>query len=260
MDSSGNVYVLGNATGNFGGEINQGTQDVYLSKYDSAGNVLWTQLVGSSGDASGYSLALDQNGNAYITGSTDSDLTTTAVADGNNDSFVAKYSSSGEQVWTQQLQTLNQNQANAISVDSSGNVYIGGQTNGVIGSGQTKAGGTDAYVAKLDSKGKVVYEQQFGTSGTDQVSATATTSDGSLLVASVQNGHAVLSKYANGDATTAPVWTQDLGDLQNGGTIGGIAVSGNQIYLSGSTNQRQHQRWRRDDRQRFVGQRLRCRR
>ncbi|MGN6515940.1 MAG: beta strand repeat-containing protein [Rhizomicrobium sp.] len=235
VDANGNVYVLGNATGDFGSQINQGTQDVYLTKYDSAGNVQWTQLVGSAGSASGYGLALDQNGNAYVTGSSTAALTTTSIADGNNDSFVVKYDTNGNQVWTQQLPTLNSNQSNAVSVDSSGNVYIGGQVTGVIGKGQTSAGKQDAYVAKLDSKGKIVYEQQFGTSGNDQVSATATMSDGSLLVASVQNGHAILSKYANGDATAAPTWTQDLGDLQNGGSIGGIAVSGNQIYLSGAT-------------------------
>jgi hypothetical protein len=235
VDSSGNIYVLGNATGDFGSQLNQGTQDVYLTKYDSAGNVQWTQMVGSAGSASGYGLALDQNGNAYVTGSSTAALTTTSIANGKNDSFVAKYDKNGTPVWTQQLQTLNANQSNAISVDANGNVFIGGQVTGVIGKGQTSSGKQDAYVAQLDSKGKLVYEQQFGTAGSDQVSAMTTASDGSLYVASVQNGHAVLSKYANGDATQTPLWTQDLGDLQNGGTISSIAVSGNQVYLSGST-------------------------
>jgi len=236
VDSNGNIYVLGNATGDFGSQLNQGSQDVYLTKYDSAGNVQWTQMVGAADSASGYALTLDQNGNAYVTGSTTSALTTTALDGDNNDSFVAKYDKNGTSVWTQQLKTLNANQANAISVDASGNVFIGGSVTGVIGKGQTNAGKQDAYVAQLDSKGKIVYEQQMGTAGADQVSAMATTSDGSLLVASVQNGHAILSKYADGDATSTPTWTQDLGDLQNGGTISSIAVSGSQIYLSGSTN------------------------
>jgi hypothetical protein len=235
VDASGNIYVLGNATGNFGSQINQGTQDVYLTKYDSTGNVLWSQLVGSSGTASGYGLALDSKGNAYVTGLTTADLSTTAIADGNTDSFVAKYDSSGDQLWTQQIQTLNNNQSNAVSVDSSGNVYIGGQVTGVIGAGQTSSGGNDGYVAKLNASGKLVYEQQFGTSGSDQVSAMTTAPDGSLYVVSQQNGHAIVSKYANGDATSAPAWSTDLGALQNGGSIGGIAVSGNQVYISGTT-------------------------
>ena len=237
VDANGNVYVVGNATGNFGNELNQGTQDVYLTKYDSAGNLQWTQLLGSAGTASGYSLALNPGtGGVVVAGSTTADLTTTAIANGKNDSFVTSYDASGNQTWTQQIQTLNANQANAVSVDSSGNVYLGGQVTGTIGAGQTSAGGQDGYVAKLSSTGKLLYEQQLGTTGADSVAATATTSDGGLVVASVQNGHAIISKYANGDATSAPVWTQDLGALQNGGGIGGLAVSGNNIYVSGTTS------------------------
>src|SRR6185437_4154455 len=159
VDASGNVYVLGNATGNFGNQVNQGQQDAYLTKYDSAGNVLWTRMLGSAGTANATGLALDPTGGVVITGSTTADLTTSSVADGNTDTFVARYVSLGNQTWLKQLQTLNSNQAAAVSVDASGNVYIGGQVTGVIGSGQTQDGGTDAYVAKLDHKGNIVYEQ-----------------------------------------------------------------------------------------------------
>ncbi|HUO87919.1 MAG TPA: hypothetical protein VMU08_01995 [Rhizomicrobium sp.] len=235
VDASGNIYVLGNATGDFGNQLNQGQQDAYLTKYDSAGNVLWTRMLGSTGTATGATLALDPTGGVVIAGSTTGDLTDTAVADGNADTYVAKYDAGGNQTWVRQIQTLNANQAASVSVDSSGNVYVGGQVTGVIGSGQTKVGGADAYVAKLDKKGTVVYEQQFGTAANDTVAATATAADGSLYVASVQNGHAVVSKYANGDVRTAAVWTQDLGDLQAGGGISGIAVDGSQVYVSGTT-------------------------
>jgi len=236
VDSNGNVYVLGNATGDFGNQLNQGTQDAVLSKYDSAGNLQWSKLLGSAGTANGASLALDPNGGVVVVGTTNADLTSAAIADGNNDSFVARYDADGNQIWTKQIQTLSANQAASVSVDSSGNIYVGGQVTGTIGAGQTNQGGGDAYVAKLDSSGNVIYEQQSGSSGADSVAATATTSDGGLVVASTENGHAILSKYANGDATQAPVWQVDLGDLQNGGAIGGLAVSGGNIYVSGTTS------------------------
>ncbi|MEO8895310.1 MAG: hypothetical protein ABI450_05455, partial [Rhizomicrobium sp.] len=70
----------------------------------------------------------------------------------------------------------------------------------------------------------------------DQVAATATGTDGSLYVASVQNGAAIISKYANGDITSAPVWSQSLGTLQAGGGIGGLTVSGGNVYVSGTTS------------------------
>jgi hypothetical protein len=239
VDSSGNVYVVGNATGNLGNsQINQGSQDVYLTKYDSAGNVVWQTLLGSAGSASVYGVALDPaTGGVVVTGSSTADLTTTSVANGNNDSFVASYASDGSQTWIKQVETLAANQSNAVSVDASGNIYIGGSVSGgVIGAGQTAQGGSDAYLAKFSSSGKLIAESQFGTSGADSVAATATGSDGSLYVASVQNGEAIVSKYAGGDITSAPSWTENLGTLQAGGNIGGIAVSGNQVYVSGTTS------------------------
>jgi hypothetical protein len=235
VDASGNVYMLGNATGDFGSQLNQGTQDVYLTKYDSTGTQLWTKLLGSAGTADGAAMALNPGGGVTVVGSTTAKLVTTAVADGNLDSFATRFDAEGNQVWTTQIPTLNKNQATAVSVDASGSVYIGGQTTGVIGSGQTKIGESDAYLAKLDTKGKLVFEQQFGTTAADSVAATALTASGDLLVASVQNGHAILSKYAGGDARQAAVWQMDMGDLQSGGAITGLAVSGDKIYVSGST-------------------------
>ena len=100
-----------------------------------------------------------------ITGASTADLTTTSVANGNNDSFVASYDANGNQNWIKQIQTLATNQANAVSVDASGNIYIGGSVSGgVIGAGQTAQGGGDAYLAKFDSNGNLLAENQFGTS------------------------------------------------------------------------------------------------
>jgi hypothetical protein len=237
VDASGNVYVIGNATGNFGNQINQGAQDSYLTKYDSAGHVVWQKLLGSGGTANAYGLALDPSGGVVVTGASTSQLMTTSVSNGNNDSFVARYDANGEQTWIKQIQTLATNQSNAVSIDASGNIYIGGSVSGgVIGAGQVSQGKGDAFLVKLDSKGKVLAESQFGTSGADSVAATATGSDGSLYVASTQNGHAILSKYANGDITSAPTWSQDLGDLAAGGSIGGLTVANGKVYVSGATS------------------------
>src|SRR5262249_51177516 len=151
--------------------------------------------------------AVDPSGGVVVTGSTTGAVTTSAISDGNNDGFVARYDANGNQTWVKQIPTLAANQSNSVSVDASGNIYIGGQVSGgVIGAGQTQAGKGDAFLVKYDSKGKVLAENQFGSSGADSVAATATGADGSLYVASVQNGHAVVAKYAGGDITAAPTW------------------------------------------------------
>src|SRR4029077_20616648 len=145
----------------------------YLTKYDSAGHVVFQNLLGSAGNANGYGLALDPSGGVVVTGASTAALTTTSITNGNNDSFMARYDANGNQTWIKQIQTLANNQSNAVSVDASGNIYIGGSVSGgVIGAGQVAQGKGDAFLAKYDSKGKLLAETQFGTSGSDSVAAT----------------------------------------------------------------------------------------
>ena len=75
VDSSGNVYVIGNATGNFGNELNQGTQDVYLIEIRFRRQSAVEQAARQRGHAAGYSLALNPNGGVVVAGSTTADLT-----------------------------------------------------------------------------------------------------------------------------------------------------------------------------------------
>src|SRR5262249_31671068 len=94
VDADGNVYAVGDTTGSFGNQIAQGSQDAYLRKYDSAGNVLWTRLLGASDTASGFAIALDPNGGVAIAGKVTGELKPSAVG-GGDDGFIAKYSADG---------------------------------------------------------------------------------------------------------------------------------------------------------------------
>jgi hypothetical protein len=78
-DVNGNVYVVGSVTDDLGNGIVQGDQDVYLRKYDAAGQLVWSRLVGSSERASGFALATDTNGNVAIAGKVTDRLTSNAV-------------------------------------------------------------------------------------------------------------------------------------------------------------------------------------
>lgn len=240
-DSTGSTYMIGTATGNISGQINQSnSQDVYVSKYDSAGKLLWSQLIGSSAQAQGYGLALDPTGGVVLSGSTKSDLVKNAVANGNEDSFVTKFDSDGNQKWVTQIPTQSANAATTVSVDSNGNITIGGYTTNKISSGQTSAGKQDAYLISLSNKGKVVSTDQFGTAGNDKVAASSYDTAGNLYVATVENGEGYISKYAVGaggsvDLTAAPQWKQDIGNISSSGAISDIKLdsSGN-VFVAGS--------------------------
>ncbi|MDA5192638.1 NHL repeat-containing protein [Govanella unica] len=234
VDSEGHVFVIGNSAGDFGHEVNRSDgSDVYLTKYDAAGNVVWQHLLGANGTASGYGITIDSNDNVIIAGSVNGTLTGNELFKG-TDSFVTKFSNSGDQLWTKQIDSYADDSAFAVAVDADNNVYITGQTKGAFTSGLTPGGSNDMYVAKLSgSKGNILAASQFGTADSEVGKAIAVTDDGNILVASEENGRAIVRKLDSTDLTTV-LWEKDLGSLGSG-SISGIAVEGTNIYLAGST-------------------------
>ncbi len=234
VDAQGNSYVLGTTQGDFGGQINGAkTSDVFLSKYDSVGNLLWSRLVGASDEAEAFDLAIDNNDNVFIAGKTNEELIASDVFSG-TDSFVTKYSNSGEELWTKQLDTIATDQASGLTVDDNGDVYLTGQVAGRFDITTTNNGGTDAIVVKLGGTSGITLETtQYGSAANDYGREIAIASDGNILVVGEEDGNAVLRKLDK-DNLDSVLATYDLGDL-TGGQITGIAVDGNDVYISGST-------------------------
>ncbi|MEM8637664.1 MAG: S8 family serine peptidase [Cyanobacteria bacterium P01_G01_bin.54] len=102
-----------------------------LSLYDLDGNVIWDQAI-SPDDTNSlhteavYALALDDQGNAYVSGHTRGTYEG-EINQGESDIFVAKYDSQGQQLWAQQFGTAGHDIGQGISVDSHGYVYVSGQ-------------------------------------------------------------------------------------------------------------------------------------
>jgi hypothetical protein len=94
-DASGNVYVAGDTRGGLDGNTLTGTQDFFVTKYDSSGVKQYTRQMGVAGqDTSGYFVATDANGTVYVAGETAGGLDGNALT-GTSDFFVTKYDSSG---------------------------------------------------------------------------------------------------------------------------------------------------------------------
>lgn len=232
-DGRGNVYVLGGTTGDLGAGIAQGDQDVYLRKYDAAGNLVWSRMLGSSTRADGLALAVDNSGNAIIAGKT-TDKLTAAATGGKADSFVAKYDGNGIEVFTRQVGSSLDDHANALAVDAAGDIYVGGTSRGRMSSAVTSSGGADAYIQKLSATGSLIHTRQFGSAGGDaRISGLAIAADGNLVAASVEDGTAIVRKFAASDALAAATWSMTLGAL-DGGSVGGLTARNGAIYVSGA--------------------------
>ncbi|EMS86544.1 SBBP repeat-containing protein [Leptospira noguchii] len=90
-DSSGNMYLTGRASGNLDGQVLTGTQDLFVTKYDSGGNKQWTRLLGAAGiSTTAYGVTSDGSGNVYTVGTTAGSLDGQTLT-GTQDLFVVKY-------------------------------------------------------------------------------------------------------------------------------------------------------------------------
>jgi len=234
-DSQGNSYVVGTTKGDFGTQFNRtgGANDVFLSKFDVSGNLVFQRLLGAATDTSAFSVALDSVGNVIIAGQTSAHLNSTDLVN-DLDSFVTKFDSAGKELFTHQFTPGATDGAVNVSVDAADNILVSGYVLGQIDTTQTAGGGRDAFFSKLSGvDGTVLATHQFGGTGREEALAVATAADGNILVASKEDGRLFLRKF---DATTpsTQIFSLDLGDLQ-GGSFGGLAVSSSGVFLTGST-------------------------
>ncbi len=172
-DSSDNVYVTGSTKGGLPGYSNLGSYDAFVAKYDGNGNQLWLRQFGTSGNDEITGISRDIDNNVYVTGYTTGSLPGNINA-GGSDAFVAKYNANGTLNWVRQFGTSAADSANGIRIDSSGNVYVTGDTSGSL-PGNSNSGSSDAFVVGFDSDGNIlnnIYSNNFETSAGSEWSKT----------------------------------------------------------------------------------------
>ena len=197
VDTSGNAFITGNTedgttdypntTGAYDATHN-GELDVFVTKLNSAGSsLMYSTFIGGSSNDYGRGIAIDINGNAYVTGYTEDgeiEYPTTSGAfdtthNGRYDVFVTKLNSAGSSlVYSTFIGGTNSDYGYDIAVDTSGNAYITGSTYGssnittnyptTLGAYDTTINGDDLFVTKLNSSGSsLVYSTFIGGSRDD---------------------------------------------------------------------------------------------
>ncbi len=188
-DTADNIYVVGTTGGNLDGNISAGFEDLFVVKYDAAGNKQWTRQLGGTfdvdraiGNDHALAVATDGGNNVYVVGETNTHL------DGNTnprelwtDIFVVKYDWAGNKLWTRQLGSVEHEQALGVATDSSSNVYVTGYTAGNL-DGNTSSGVSDIFLVKYNSAGTKQWTRQYGTTGWDYGHGAATDTGGNIYI------------------------------------------------------------------------------
>jgi Tfp pilus assembly protein PilZ len=269
IDGGGNSYVTGyfsSTSITFGTTTltNAGAfnSDMFVVKYDAAGNVVWAKSAGGSDFDQGYGIAVDGSGNSYVTGyfgSTSITFGTTTLFNagaGPYDMFVVKYDAAGNVVWAKSAGGSSNDQGLGIAVDGSGNSYVTGyfgSTSITFGTTTlTNAGGggmEDMFVVKYDTLGNVVWAKSAGWIGSDTGLGIAVDGGGNSYVTgyfsstSITFGTTTLTNAGAGNADMFVVKYDNLGNVvwaksaggSDGDNAAGIAVDGGgNSYVTGS--------------------------
>ncbi|MFL6194677.1 MAG: SBBP repeat-containing protein [Thermoanaerobaculia bacterium] len=271
-DAAGNVYLTG-LTGSLDFPVTPGALqpelntsaglfgDTFVTKLDPAGRLVYSTYLGGSNNESGFGIAVDGAGHAYVVGfSASSDFplvhplphTPTGVANG----FVAKLDTEGSSlVYSTYIGGPTFAGASAIDVDPAGNAYVTGvavssafPTAGPIPS--SYQGNGDAYLVKLSPSGERLLSRFLGGSGFESATSIAVAA-GRIVVAGYTDStvfptlNAAQAAIGGGyedfvigmDATGAVVYSTFLGGRQDEGVPDvALDAAGNAWVVGGTSS------------------------
>ncbi len=220
----GGSYVVGTARGDFGAYRSDGEKDLYLTRLDGQGKVVWQRSLGVDGSAEGSAVGIDAAGNVTVAGSVKARIGSSSGR--TTDMVVARYSASGAQLMLATVPGVGEDVANALAVGADGAIYVGGR---VADSGSP-------VLVRLDAEGRVVARRTM--SGSGAVTALAIDADGSVLMLARDATEARLTRISGTDLD-ADIGTIALGAVDAralavsasgaiavGGAAGGASVAG----------------------------------
>ncbi|UFH54688.1 hypothetical protein [Spirosoma sp. KNUC1025] len=185
--ADGGVVVAGRTFSN-DGDISgfHGLYDYWIVRLNEAGQILWQKTLGGSSAEAAYSLIKTSDGGYAVAGftySTDGD-----VIGGNTQPayWILKLSATAQIQWQKRLNGITAviiPGPYGITESPDQGIVFAGSTFYDKGNGTGSSGGIDAWVAKLDKTGQLVWQKALGGSETDGASALTISPDGGYVVA-----------------------------------------------------------------------------
>ncbi len=208
-DDSGHLYVCGTFIS--GGltigatPLNlTGDQNIFIAKYDTAGNPLWAKSYGSTGADFPFNTGLAPDGTLYMAGTYYAPAITLGTVTLTNTSgagaFVAKFDNNGNTLWAKTTDTFVY--MFDIAVDTAANAYVCGRfsagsvnfnTHNIT---NTSAEHSDGFVVKYDKDGNDVWAKNMGSDSSETAEKITTDNCGNIFITGVIDDiHAATTGY-----------------------------------------------------------------
>jgi RHS repeat-associated protein/CSLREA domain-containing protein len=248
LDGGGNIYIGGFSYATWGAPVRsfQSVVDVFVAKLSSSGAVTWNTFLGGTGTDTGTHIALDANNNIFISGeSTGTWGAPIRAFQMGLDEFVVKINSSGTLLWNTFLGGAGSDIGGSVSLDPSGNIYVGGNSDQTWGTPvRAYQGGQESLLTKLTTSGAISWHTFLGSPGNDSEVHPATDTNGNVFVVGTSQqtwGTPVEAFHGSTDVFVTAVdtngnlyWHTFLGGLSSDEGAR-IAWKNGNIYVSGSS-------------------------
>lgn len=210
VDKLGNSYITGsfNSIVNFttGGSNYQirarDSDDVFITKLNSSGNLIWVKSFGGVNNEKGTSIAMDSFGSIFITGnfngSVDFDPDTSSFylnSNGASDIFISKFDSSGKFIWAKSMGGSVEDLSYSLKLDLLGNIFIAGTFRGtadfnpsINNNYLTSSGLADIFILKLNPSGNYIWVKQIGGTNNDRCNSLSLDSKGNVYTSGYFEG------------------------------------------------------------------------
>jgi len=174
VDTAGDIYIIGYFEDTISFDsitlYSSGGKDIFLTKYNNNGNIIWAKSVGGSDNDWGLSLAVDASGSVLVTGDFESptiSFGSFVLTNASNDNmFIAKYNQDGNVQWARSSGGTTADGGFSVATDNLRNVYVAGWFYGqtlTFGSYTlTNNGLLDMFLVKYDETGNVLWATSAG--------------------------------------------------------------------------------------------------
>lgn len=199
----------------------EGETDAFLARFTPEGDVDRAWRIGGPGDDSADGLAVLPDGGLLVTGHYEAGATFDAggegeprrAAAGHTDAFVARYDAGGALLWVASAGGPGPDAGFAVAADPEGGAVVAGAFEGtaVFGAGETNetrltaVGDADAFVARYDRDGRLLWAVMAGGPGHDAVRGLAVTPGGEIVLAGSYGPQAVFGAGESGETTMTSI-------------------------------------------------------